>query len=315
MIFKNTTFNNDNNINSLLWDFGDGTTSTIENPRHLFPSVGTYNVTFSFSNSLGCQYTKTETIVISPTPEPHLIGGIICLDPKGVPVNDFILDSETSNVDYEYKWFLNGKLINGASKSTYVPLEKGNYSVLVTDSTSGCFNQAFAKVESSQMASDFVPKVSDAFATDNIVNIEVIGGTGPFLFQLDDNPFQESNSYSRLSSGEHTLVVKDSLNCTFISKQVTIMTFPMFFTPNNDGINDYWNIPNYKNFFEAQIAIFDRFGKLIKEISPLSLGWDGYHNGDLMPATDYWFTLNYKEMEQNGNLTSKSFKSHFTLKR
>jgi hypothetical protein len=34
-----------------------------------------------------------------------------------------------------------------------------------------------------------------------------------------------------------------------------------------------------------------------------------------MPATDYWFTLNYKEKEGNGESKSKSFKSHFSLKR
>jgi gliding motility-associated-like protein len=93
------------------------------------------------------------------------------------------------------------------------------------------------------------------------------------------------------------------------------MGYPKFFTPNNDGYNDYWNIPNYKNFFQAQISIFDRYGKLVKEISPIDLGWDGYYNGNLMPATDYWFNLKYKEKNINGDLESKSFRSHFSLKR
>ena len=93
------------------------------------------------------------------------------------------------------------------------------------------------------------------------------------------------------------------------------MGYPKFFTPNNDGFNDYWNIPNYTNFNQAKIKIFDRYGKFVKEITPLELGWDGYHNGNLLPADDYWFTLNYQENDSNGEIKSKSFSSHFSLKR
>jgi gliding motility-associated-like protein len=313
--FKNTTLLNNSTSNSFLWDFGDGTTSIDENPKHIYSSIGNYNVTFSFSNALGCKYSTTHSVMINSIPEPHLINGFVCLDPLGNSVNDFILDSGLSNKNYEYKWFLNGQLIKDAKHSTYKPIEKGKYSVLVTNTQTDCTSQAFAIVQSSQMASDFIPKVSDAFVDNSYVNIEVIGGTGPYLFQLDDNHFQDSNVFSQLSSGEHLITVKDSFNCTLISKQITIMGYPKFFTPNNDGHNDYWNIPNYKNFFQAQIDIFDRYGTLLIQLTPLDLGWDGNYNGKFMPASDYWFTLNYKEKEGNGELKSKSFKSHFSLKR
>lgn len=315
VVFKNTTLYNDNTLNSYHWDFGDGTTSTLENPTHIFPSIKNYNVTFSFSNIIGCKYSISHSVMINLTPEPKLIGGTICLDPIGNLANGFILDSGLSNNNYEYKWLLNDKLINDSNKSTYTAIEKGNYSVLVTDTQTACSNQAFAIVQSSQMASDFMPKVSEAFADTNFINVEVIGGTGPFLFQLDDSQFQDSNFFSYLSSGEHLITVKDNNNCTLLSKLVTIMGYPKFFTPNNDGYNDFWNIPNYKNFFQAQIYIFDRYGKLIKEITPLGLGWDGYINGSIMPATEYWFSFIYNEKKQNGEFESKTFKSHFSLKR
>ncbi|MDD3003934.1 T9SS type B sorting domain-containing protein [Flavobacterium sp.] len=40
------------------------------------------------------------------------------------------------------------------------------------------------------------------------------------------------------------------------------------------------------------------------------LGWDGTYNGQLLPAADYWFTINYQESGIN-----KEFRSHFSLKR
>jgi gliding motility-associated-like protein len=315
VVFKNTTLYTDNTLNTFHWDFGDGTTSTDENPKHIFAATGNYNVTFGLKNILGCTFTTTHSITINQSPEPHLMDGTICFNPLGNLVNGYILDSGLSNKDYEYQWFLNGNLIDEATKSTYLAIEKGKYSVLVTNVQTTCSNQAFATVTSSQMASDFKANVSEDFAETGFVTIDVIGGTGPFLFKLDDFGFQESNFFSGLSSGDHLITVKDSLNCTLISKQVTVLGYPKFFTPNNDGFNDYWNIPNYKNFFQAQIYIFDRYGKLIKEITPLGMGWDGTHLGNFMPASDYWFTLDYKVKEENGDLKSKTFKSHFSLKR
>ncbi|HLF53229.1 T9SS type B sorting domain-containing protein, partial [Flavobacterium sp.] len=61
----------------------------------------------------------------------------------------------------------------------------------------------------------------------------------------------------------------------------------------------------------AKIYIFDRYGKLIKQISPTGTGgWDGTYNGQLMPSSDYWFTVDYLETGVN-----KVFKAHFSLKR
>ncbi|RXR21542.1 T9SS type B sorting domain-containing protein, partial [Flavobacterium stagni] len=82
-----------------------------------------------------------------------------------------------------------------------------------------------------------------------------------------------------------------------------------YFTPNGDGIHDTWNIVGLQNT-TAKIYIFDRYGKLIKQISPSSLGWDGTYNGYLAPSTDYWFKVEYDE----GGVM-KEFKAHFSLKR
>ena len=57
----------------------------------------------------------------------------------------------------------------------------------------------------------------------------------------------------------------------------------------------------------TKIMIFDRYGKLLKELNPLGEGWDGTFNGELLPVSDYWFTVQL----QDGRL----FKNHFTLKR
>nr|WP_241492532.1 T9SS type B sorting domain-containing protein [Lacinutrix himadriensis] len=62
----------------------------------------------------------------------------------------------------------------------------------------------------------------------------------------------------------------------------------------------------------AIIYIFDRYGKLIKQMNPSGSGWDGVFNGNRMPTSDYWFTVEYKD-PITGN--RGKFTSHFTLKR
>jgi gliding motility-associated-like protein len=64
------------------------------------------------------------------------------------------------------------------------------------------------------------------------------------------------------------------------------------------------------DFQEATITIYDRYGKLIKQFSSKTIGWDGKYNGVNLYSTDYWFTVEYK---QNG--LDKIFKSHFAMKR
>ncbi|PZQ77843.1 MAG: hypothetical protein DI548_16670, partial [Flavobacterium johnsoniae] len=73
---------------------------------------------------------------------------------------------------------------------------------------------------------------------------------------------------------------------------------------------DTWNIIGLADQPEAAIYIFDRYGKLLKQISPAGGGWDGTMNGNPLPSTDYWFKVLYKE-----NNASKEFKAHFSLKR
>ena len=82
-----------------------------------------------------------------------------------------------------------------------------------------------------------------------------------------------------------------------------------FFSPNGDGTNDFWRILGIRSDFNAgsKVYIFDRFGKLLKELDPLSNGWDGTYNGLKLPQDDYWFHVYF----ENG----KAYSGHFSLLR
>jgi gliding motility-associated-like protein len=107
------------------------------------------------------------------------------------------------------------------------------------------------------------------------------------------------------------------------SDEVSFIDFPPFFTPNGDGYNDTWNITGLGTELNrgAQVFIFDRYGKLLKQLSPSATGWDGTYNGNPLPSGDYWFSVEYLDPAVNNGGTTpkgpvkKTFKNHFTLKR
>jgi gliding motility-associated-like protein len=90
------------------------------------------------------------------------------------------------------------------------------------------------------------------------------------------------------------------------------LSYPDFLTPNADGFNDYWNIEGLRNQPDARIYIFDRYGKLLEQISPLQIGWDGTYNGRLMPSQDYWFRAEFRNPRDQSPFV---FSGHFSLKR
>ncbi len=94
-----------------------------------------------------------------------------------------------------------------------------------------------------------------------------------------------------------------------IEQTISVVGFPLYFTPNGDGVNDTWQVYGVKSTFQSKsdIKIFDRYGKYLTTINASSPGWDGTYNGNSMPTSDYWFFVTLED--------GRIFKSHFTLKR
>lgn len=78
--------------------------------------------------------------------------------------------------------------------------------------------------------------------------------------------------------------------------------YPLFFTPNADGINDCWK----PNGSWIRIFIYNRFGQLISSLSQNDC-WDGIASGRAAPSDDYWFVA----IDANGSQST----GHFSLVR
>ncbi len=160
--------------------------------------------------------------------------------------------------------------------------------------------------------------VTNYFSDNQVITITV-EGNGEYVYQLDEGPTQTSPVFTNVSPGPHRVRVYDvktEFSCgVFELEGVSVVDYPNFFTPNGDGFHDTWNIVGLQNTGSV-IYIFDRYGKLIKQISPdlESDGWDGTFNGTPLPADDYWFSVTYPEFDGTTTVT-REFKAHFSLKR
>jgi gliding motility-associated-like protein len=130
---------------------------------------------------------------------------------------------------------------------------------------------------------------------------------GDYEYSIDGINYQANNLFSGVNSGEYKIYVRDKNGCGTATEEVYLLMYPKFFTPNGDGYNDTWKIKSSDNEKNLTFKIFDRFGKLLKELDSNSNGWDGTYANQPLPATDYWFVVTRK----NGT----EHKGHFSLKR
>jgi gliding motility-associated-like protein len=259
----------------------------------------------------GCAGTLIEIDVeIRALPSPVLNDGVICLNNLSTPSSQFYtLTTGLNPADYSFDWYFGGVLIPTASGSFYNANQIGNYSMIATNNVTGCISdEVFATVSESIQGESLIINQSAMFSDNQAISITVVGGDGPFLYQLDNSDFQTSNVFSPVSPGLHIITVVDETFCTNLTTTTTIINYEHYFTPNGDGINDFWNIKGLAE--SSRILIFDRFGKTLKQIYTNGPGWDGTYNGQTMPSDDYWFVIDYIE-----DSAKKIFRAHFTLKR
>ena len=198
-------------------------------------------------------------------------------------------------------------LWNTGSTNTSIEVNTaGDYFVVVTD-VNGCQKTKKFKVVLSEPALITEAIVKDFSGIDNSVLIQYTG-VGNYEFSLEGNVFQDNPLFTGVKPGIYNAIAKDKNGCGLSNSFLLyVLDYPRFFTPNGDGYNDLWFITNFDPLPDYKIFIFDRYGKLLKQMNQNSAGWTGIYNGQQLPADDYWFTLQFVD--------GKIVKGHFSLKR
>ncbi|MBV1925499.1 MAG: T9SS type B sorting domain-containing protein, partial [Dokdonia sp.] len=276
-------------------------------------------------------------ISVKATPFTDLTqeGGDICVDPTTGDVLDPITLDATpqtivSGASYGYLWYLNGNLfsqdpaISVTQTGDYTVTVTATYEDIVTGMITSCEYLAGASYTPISAPLFEVEVLEDSFNTNGLYTVQIIEstitgfGVADYEFAIDDGAFQSALTFTNVRPGDHIVYGRRlDGNCAATPVEVGIIDYPRFFTPNQDGFHDTWNIlglgsaPN----LNAKIFIFDRYGKLLKQLSPKGPGWNGTYNGQPVPSNDYWFRVEFTEPDGENQGNQRTFTGHFALKR
>ena len=245
----------------------------------------------------------TFQVIVNPLPVFSVTSPqIVCLNGP-----ELVLSVENPGAVYDYVWTdPTGNMLIGSQISI---TSGGLYSVTATTTDgTACARTREIQVNESIIATiteDDVTIVDDS--ANNSIAIDPTNlGIGDYEYALTDENgtfirvYQDDPLFENLEGGFYTILVRDKNGCGVASLDTSVVEFPKFFTPNNDGINDTWAIKGANSFFfpNSEVNIFNRFGKVVAQISIDNPGWDGTFNGKTLPSDDYWFSI--KLTDRNG---------------
>jgi gliding motility-associated-like protein len=266
----------------------------------------------SYPSGTATVYARVEITVGSTTCHAISPFGLVLNAKPQIVMNDTYAFCENDDITITapagftaYEWAYNATIQNSQAITTSQP---GQHTLTVTDSK-GCQSSKTINVIASPLPHIAQINISDWTESNNtiVVVTETSALQQYFQYSLDGINYQESPVFDHLASGPYTVYVRDIYNCGLDNGEVFLLTYPRFFTPNGDGVNERWRIKFSQMEPDMKIYIFDRYGKLITSFGASDTGWDGTYNGARLPATDYWFVVTRQDGRQ--------MRGHFSMMR
>jgi gliding motility-associated-like protein len=195
-------------------------------------------------------------------------------------------------------------LNNGAFQNTGIfnGLVPGTYNVTIRDESMCADQVTFVITEPAVIEITATP--SDALCPDEpqgAITLDITGGTGPYSVIWSDGI--TTRSRTEIPSGDYAVVVTDANGCA-AAENVTVgvigsedcLEFPDIITPNNDGYNDLFRIRNIDLFPNAELIIYNRWGKQVYSTKNISANpWDGKIKGQVLPTDSYHYILDLND--------------------
>ncbi|MGV4414482.1 choice-of-anchor L domain-containing protein [Chryseobacterium sp. T1] len=199
------------------------------------------------------------------------------------------LEAESNFDDYTWGSSDASSPVNGKKGSIVNNLPVGEYWVDL--SSNGCTYRQFVKITASEE-----PQIKSIDINGSTVTVQIEGGTQPYSYAIDTNTYQNSNIFSNVKLGQHTIYIKYGDSCGPITMIFTVINPVNTITPNHDGINDVIDYSELATKTDPKVIIIDRYGKKIFDSTEKkTFIWDGTYNGAILPTASYWYILEWKE--------------------
>ena len=290
-----TTFNDP--ITNWNWNFGDGTTSTVQNPVHNYVSPGLYTVSLNTITQAGCSSTATlpDLIKVVLSPDITITGDSIACVFSSMTQQGVILRADTSAINWSWN-FPNGNTSSAQNPPANIYTTPGNFSITaIATNSSGCSDTAIKNIIVNPLPASDMPGTITVMAGNSLT---IPATYSPNTATWNWTP---TNGLSCTACAQpvvtprfnttYTVSFVDSNGCrnTDTINVVVVCTdgnifIPNTFSPNRDGSNDIF-YPRGKGIDRIQVLrIFNRWGEIVFEksnfpVNDAGYGWDGSYKG------------------------------------
>ncbi len=197
--------------------------------------------------------------------------------------------------------------VTGLSKSNVAdpiasPLINTTYTVVVTDQNN-CYAKDSVNVKVLKNPSANAGPDRKMMAGETIQLNGVAGGSFASYFWTPalniDNTSILTPKVNPVTDFIYTLHVLSDNGCGTATDDLFIRVFkkisvPNAFSPNDDGINDIWDIKDLNSYPESTTKVFNRYGQVVFQSQGYSKPWDGRYNGKPLPFGTYYYTIDRK---------------------
>lgn len=272
----------------------------IANPQNFPFEEGKQLYTRVIDTESGClSEIESFNLTIFDFPEYSLAEEtVLCVNLAGTAIGSSTLGEDLGE-EYQYEWILDGNIVSTEARYTLEVLPvNGILEQNIIHDESGCFQSYSTSIQPVSRPETLEVNISGSdFGNGYVINLETVGGIGQefasYEYRLDGGNWRSSPRFKDVRPGNHVAYVRETNGCGETrSMSFFLVGYPRFFTPNNDGFNDTWQLITDENIKIHEVMIFDRYGKSIIELKAgEDFSWDGTTNGRPLPETDYWFKV------------------------
>lgn len=290
---------------SYTWDFGDLTPiSSVKDPLHVFASSGSYSIKLQVTSAQGCLKDTTKTFSAffdKPVGSFTVSPDTLCQGTQNVFTD---LSTAPNSTIQTWQWSFGDNTFSATRSPSKIYSNPGNYNItLLVKNAQGCVSDTFRKSvqvylqPSIDAGPSFTVPSGSTVQFSPVVNDTTLSFAWTPALNLS-NPLILRPTLVALTTQVYTLTAtglgKCSANDILTVKVLRPFTIPNVFSPNGDGINDTWQIPNLADYPGAEVEVFTRNGQRVFQSYNYNKAWDGTINGKPLPVATYYYIIDPK---------------------
>jgi len=279
------------NISSYSWAFGDGTTSSQQNPTHTYGGPGSYNVTLTISIPPSCTATYSQTIEV----HPNIAGGFTMQPPPYCVGNDIQFTDGSVGNPTSWNWSFGDGSTSSSQDPTHAYNSEGSYTIYFAAIDQFCGTAQDSATISVYHNPDPVLHDDTTLCEGAIIFLAANDSGDAYLWTTGETT-QDINYVMPGDSVVQVWVSVDYHGCkgydTVILHNRCVILLPGAFSPNDDGKNDVFH-PLATNVSDYNFLVFNRWGQQLysNSSSDVNQGWDGKLKGELQPTGVYIYYI------------------------